>query len=118
MLKLGERAVSMDVPIKTDSDKTLLDSIADEDCPSLPETMQQECLNRHVSEWLAKLNAKQREVISRRFGLRGYEASSLEEASKEMGLTRERVRQIQIESMALLREMIESEGLSIDAIFL
>lgn len=118
MLKLGERAVSMDVPIKTDSEKTLLDSIADEDRPTLPEAMQQECLHRHVAEWLARLNAKQREVISRRFGLRGYEPSSLEEASKEMGLTRERVRQIQIESMALLREMIESEGLSIDAIFL
>ncbi len=118
MLKLGERAVSMDVPIKTDSDKTLLDSIADEDRLSLTETMQQECLHRHVSDWLARLSPKQREVISRRFGLRGYEPSSLEEASKEMGLTRERVRQIQIESMALLREMIESEGLSIDAIFL
>lgn len=118
MLKLGERAVSMDVPIKSDSEKTLLDSIADEDHLGLPESMQQECMNRHVDVWLDKLNPKQREVIARRFGLRGFEASSLEEASKEMGLTRERVRQIQIESMALLKQMIESDGLSSDTIFL
>lgn len=118
MLKLGERAVSMDVPLKADSDKTLLDSIADEDHPTLPETMQQECMHRHLDTWLARLSDKQREVICRRFGLRGFEPASLEESSKAMGLTRERVRQIQIESLALLREMIETEGLSVDAIFL
>jgi RNA polymerase nonessential primary-like sigma factor len=118
MLKLGERAVSMDVPLKADSDKTLLDSIADEDRPSLPETMQQECMRRHLSIWLGRLNDKQREVICRRYGLRGYDASSLEDASKEMGLTRERVRQIQIESIALLRRMMEAEGFSVDTLFL
>jgi len=118
MLKLGERPVSMDVPLKTDSDKTLLDTLVEEDKPSLPEILQQECMSRHLSDWLSQLNPKQREVICRRFGLRGYEPSSLEEASKEMGLTRERVRQIQIESMALLRQIIETEGFSGDAIFL
>ncbi len=118
MLKLGERAVSVDVPVKTDSDKTLLDSIADEDHLGLPEAMQQECMTRHLFEWIDRLSEKQREVICRRYGLRGYEPSSLEEVSKEMGLTRERVRQIQIESMALLRKMSETEGFSVDAIFL
>jgi RNA polymerase nonessential primary-like sigma factor len=118
MLKLGERPISMDVPLKSDSDKTLLDSLAEEDKPSLPEILQQECMNRHLSDWLSQLSEKQREVICRRFGLRGYEPSSLEEASREMGLTRERVRQIQIESMSLLRHIIEAEGFSADAIFL
>lgn len=118
MLKLGERAVSVDVPVKTDSDKTLLDSIADEDHLGLPEAMQQECMTRHLFEWIDRLSEKQREVMCRRYGLRGYEPSSLEEVSKEMGLTRERVRQIQIESMALLRKMSETEGFSVDAIFL
>jgi len=118
MLKLGERPVSMDVPLKADSDRTLLDSLAEEDKPSLPEILQQECMSRHLSDWLSQLNDKQREVICRRFGLRGYEPASLEEASREMGLTRERVRQIQIESMTLLRQVIENEGFSVDAIFL
>jgi RNA polymerase nonessential primary-like sigma factor len=118
MLKLGEKTVSADVPLKSDSDKTLLDSIADEDCPSLPETMQQEHMNRRLGEWLERLNERQREVICRRYGLRGYDASSLEDASKEMGLTRERVRQIQIESTALLRQMMEAEGFSVDTLFL
>ncbi len=118
MLKLGERTVSMDTPIKTDSDKTLLDTIADEDCPSLPETMQQECMNRHLAVWLCHLSEKQQEVICRRYGLHGYEPSSLEEASKEMGLTRERVRQIQIESIELLRHIGVTQGFSVDTVFL
>jgi RNA polymerase nonessential primary-like sigma factor len=118
MLKLGERPVSMDMPLKADSDKTLLDSLVEEDKPSLPELLQQEHMSQHLADWIAQLNDKQREVICRRFGLRGYEPASLEDASKEMGLTRERVRQIQIESITLLRKIIEAEGFSADAIFL
>lgn len=118
MLKLGEKTVSTDVPLKTDADKTLLDSIADEDHLSLPETMQQECMNQHLATWMTRLSDKQREVICRRYGLHDFEASSLEEVSKAMGLTRERVRQIQIEAIALLRRMGETEGLSADAVFL
>ncbi len=117
MLKLSERTSSLDVPVKKDSDKTLLDSIADEDKPSLPEILQNEKISRHIFGWLGKLSEKQREVISRRYGLHGYDQSTLEEASKEMGLTRERIRQIQIESLKLLREMIEMEGFTRDAIF-
>jgi RNA polymerase nonessential primary-like sigma factor len=56
-------------------------------------------------------------VICRRYGLRGHDPASLEDVSKEMGLTRERVRQIQIESIAQLRRMMESEGFSADALF-
>ena len=117
MLKLGERPVSMDMPLKSDSDKTLLDSLVEEDQPSLSENLQRESMNENLAAWLAKLSDKQREVICRRYGLRGYEPSSLEEASREMGLTRERVRQIQIEATHLLRQIIESEGFSVDAIF-
>ena len=117
MLKLNERVSSTDVPLKKDSEKTLLDSIADEDKPSLPEILQHESMARNIFAWIGCLNEKQREVISRRYGLRGHDASTLEEASREMGLTRERIRQIQLESLKLLREMIETEGFTVDAIF-
>lgn len=117
MLNMNERVISVDDPVMGDSEKTLLDSIADEDKPTLPEILQQEHMAHHIAEWLARLNPKQQEVISRRYGLRGYEQSSLEEASREMGLTRERVRQIQIESLKRLRTIVETEGFSIDTLF-
>ncbi len=117
MLKLNERISSTDVPLKKDSDKTLLDTIADEDKPSLPEIMQHESMARYIFAWVDRLTERQREVISRRYGLSGYDASTLEEASKEMGLTRERIRQIQLESLKLLRQMIETEGFTVDAFF-
>ena len=53
----------------------------------------------------------------RRFGLRGHEPSTLEEVGREIGLTRERVRQIQVEALKSLRGMFESNGLSAQALF-
>ena len=70
-----------------------------------------------LSDWLDELTEKQREVVSRRFGLRGYETSTLEEVGREIGLTRERVRQIQVEALKRLREIMESQGLNASTIF-
>jgi RNA polymerase nonessential primary-like sigma factor len=65
-----------------------------------------------VEQWLGRLSNRQSEVVARRFGLRGYESGTLEDVGKEVGLTRERVRQIQIEALTKLRRMIEREGFS------
>ena len=70
-----------------------------------------------IGVWLDELSDKQREVIARRFGLRGYEASTLEEVGREIGLTRERVRQIQVEALRRLREILEHQGLGGDSVF-
>ena len=67
--------------------------------------------------WLDELNAKQREVLARRFGLLGYEPSTLEDVGKEIGLTRERVRQIQVEALRRLREIVTHQGLNIETLF-
>lgn len=117
MLKLNERVTSVDVPIQKDSDKSLLDSIWDEEKPSLTDILQNERISTNVLGWLDQLNDKQREVIGRRYGLRGYESSTLEEVAIEMGVTRERVRQIQMEALKRLREILETEGFTADAIF-
>ena len=66
---------------------------------------------------LEQLSEKQREVLARRFGLRGHEKATLEEVGRQIGLTRERVRQIQVEALRALRELMEKEGLSSDMIF-
>ncbi len=55
---------------------------------------------------------KHAEVLSRRFGLRNYEMSTLEQVGSEIGLTRERVRQIQVEALRKLREIVEKNGLT------
>ena len=70
-----------------------------------------------IVKWLFELNAKQREVLARRFGLLGYEAATLEDVGREIGLTRERVRQIQVEGLRRLREILQTQGLNIEALF-
>ena len=61
-------------------------------------------MNSRLEEWLQQLTAKQREIICRRFGLAGYDVDTMENVGVEVGLTRERIRQIQIE--ALSRELL------------
>jgi RNA polymerase nonessential primary-like sigma factor len=67
--------------------------------------------------WLEQLNPKQREVLARRFGLMGYEPATLEEVGEEIGLTRERVRQIQVEGLRRMKEMLTQQGLSVETLF-
>ncbi|WP_457881641.1 RNA polymerase sigma factor RpoS [Pseudomonas aeruginosa] len=117
MLGLNERVTSVDVSLGPDSDKTLLDTLTD-DRPTDPcELLQDDDLSESIDQWLTELTDKQREVVIRRFGLRGHESSTLEEVGQEIGLTRERVRQIQVEALKRLREILEKNGLSSDALF-
>lgn len=112
MLGLNERVGSVDTPMGKDSDKSLLDTIPDLDS-SDPETLLQGSnISGNLNKWLDMLPEKHAEVLSRRFGLRGYEMSTLEEVGQEIGLTRERVRQIQVEALRKLREIVEKNGLT------
>lgn len=112
MLGLNERVSSVDTPMGQDSDKSLLDTIPDQDS-SDPETLLQKTnISGNLEKWLTMLPEKHSEVLARRFGLRGYEMSTLEEVGSEIGLTRERVRQIQVEALRKLREIVEKNGLS------
>ncbi|WP_371195649.1 RNA polymerase sigma factor RpoS [Glaciecola sp. SC05] len=117
MLKLNERISSVDTPIGGDGDKALLDMIADENDTGPESQLQTDNIQNSIVEWLDVLNLKQKEVLSRRFGLLGHEASTLEEVGVEIGLTRERVRQIQVEALKRLKEVLRHEGLSIESLF-
>jgi RNA polymerase nonessential primary-like sigma factor len=117
MMGLNERVTSIDTPLGLDSDRSVLDTVADDRQADPAEQLQDSDLRENIDHWLSELTEKQREVISRRFGLRGYEVSTLEEVGLEIGLTRERVRQIQVEALKRLRETMESQGLSVAAIF-
>ncbi|MDH3560933.1 MAG: RNA polymerase sigma factor RpoS [Gammaproteobacteria bacterium] len=114
MLGLNERTGSTDTGIMNESGKTLLDTIIDDSSPDPTETLQEEGIHENLEEWLAQLNDKQREVVERRFGLHGHPVSTLEEVGREIGVTRERVRQIQMDALKRLRRILEGEGFSID----
>lgn len=117
MLGLNERVTSVDVSLGPDTDKTLLDTLTD-DRPSDPcDLLLDDDLSASIDQWLSDLTEKQREVVIRRFGLRGHESCTLEEVGQEIGLTRERVRQIQVEALKRLREIFERNGLSSEALF-
>ncbi|AOM00637.1 RNA polymerase sigma factor RpoS [Cobetia marina] len=117
MLGLNERVSSVDYPMGGESDKPLIETIADENDTSPESSLVDVDVKAHVDEWLAELTDKQMEVVVRRFGLRGHEAATLEEVGEEIGLTRERVRQIQVEALKKLRRMLEKQGLSLESIF-
>ncbi|WWO97259.1 MAG: RNA polymerase sigma factor RpoS [Candidatus Dasytiphilus stammeri] len=117
MLRLNERISSVDKPCYSESEKVLLDILADEKYLGPEDTTQYENMKESIIKWLYELTSKQREVLARRFGLLGYEASTLEDVGREIGLTRERVRQIQVEALRRLREILHSHGLNTEAIF-
>ena len=80
--------------------------------------VQNEQLSAHISDWLDTLPEKSLDVVCRRFGLRGHDVTTLEEVGKAIGLTRERVRQIQVDALKTLRALLMDEGFGKDAVLL
>ncbi len=117
MMGLNERVSSVDYPMGGDSDKPLIETLADDNRHGPESCLVDVDVKQHVDDWLAELTQKQMEVVVRRFGLRGHEAATLEQVGEEIGLTRERVRQIQVEALKKLRRLLDKQGLSLDAIF-
>lgn len=116
MLGLNERITSVDSPSPYDAEKTLLDTLPDEQNldPSL--LLQNSDVKQHIDTWLNLLSDKQCAVVERRFGLHGREVATLEEIGNELGVTRERVRQIQIEAIKRLRQILLREGFSLETL--
>jgi len=116
MPSLNERVTSVDVPLGRDADKSVLDSIPDENNIDPSDLLQDSDIRMNISAWLSKLSDKQREVVEWRFGLHGHDVSTLEDVGNQIGVTRERVRQIQNEALKRMREIMESEGYTHDAL--
>ena len=116
MLGLNERIASVDTPMGRDSDNSLLDAIPDENNTDPVLLLQDDDVKGNIEDWLNQLTDKQREVVERRFGLNGHDVATLEEVGASIGVTRERVRQIQIEALRKLREILEKDGYSGEAL--
>jgi RNA polymerase nonessential primary-like sigma factor len=116
-LRLHEMDVSADAPVGSDPGRNLLDLVPDEAASPLIETIFAERMEGKMSQWLDRLTPRQREVIVRRYGIAGREEATLEEVASDLGVTRERVRQIQREAQERLRTMLEAEGYTADTVF-
>ena len=116
LLGLNERTTVSSYAGSAD-ERSPLDTLPDENGLDPAACVQDSDLQHGLKGWLARLSAKQREVLERRFGLNGHERATLEQVGKDIGLTRERVRQIQVEALGHLRRIVESEGLSGEALF-
>lgn len=114
MLFLNNKTTSFDYSNPDGSDKPLLDNLPDEKNLDPSQFLQNKNVKEHVDIWLDMLSEKQCVVVERRFGLRGYEIATLEEVGEELGITRERVRQIQIEAVSKLRKILKRDGYSLE----
>ena len=117
VMRLNERMASLDAPLDVDPELSLAESISDEDSLKPEEVLQQGKVQAHLGRWLGALGAKHRWVLERRFGLNDHEIFTLESLAEQMDLTRERVRQIQIEALRQLKRAIQAEGLNAEALF-
>ncbi|MBF1165032.1 MAG: RNA polymerase sigma factor RpoS [Dechloromonas agitata] len=116
ILSLNEHIASLDAPLEIDPNHTIGEIIADESGAD-PETLFQESeIGSLVDDWLAQLSERQRSVIERRYGLNGADVATLDTIAGDLGLTRERVRQIQMEALERLRKILKRGNISRDSL--
>ena len=115
-LALNEHIASLDAPLDIDPNHTIADAIADENAIDPENLLQSNEIGELVGGWVGQLPEKQRRVLERRYGLGGVEICTLEEVAADLNLTRERVRQIQIEALDQLRRVIKRGGVTRDSL--
>ena len=117
ILSLNEHTASLDAPLDIDPSLSIGESLADDNQEGPEEQIQNAEIGSLVQAWIAQLNDKQRTVIEFRYGINNREIATLEELADQLSLTRERVRQIQLEALAQLRKILRRAGVSRDVLF-
>lgn len=115
VMRLNQRVTSVDTMIGERKNNSLVDILEDEQGHTPEGDLQDTKMKNQIVNWLYELGPKHREVIARRFGLLGYDAATLEEVGVEVGLTRERVRQLQLDGLGLLKVKMARHGLDFEA---
>ena len=116
ILQLNEHIASLDAPLEIDPSHTIGEAIADENGADPESLLQSSELGSLLGDWLAQLTERQCAVIERRYGLNGADLATLDTIAIDLGLTRERVRQIQMEALDRLRKIIKRGGISRDSL--
>jgi len=117
LLDYNESTGSLDMPVSSSQESdssTLMDFVSEETITQPRVELEHNDVTTSISFWLNKLTSKHKEVIIRRFGLLGHQCSTLEQVGEELSLTRERVRQIQMDALKKLRRILESHDLSLE----
>lgn len=117
LFRLNEKTLSLDSPMGEESEKPLMDALPDQSSEEPAHELENSNLYNRLNECLQNLNEKQRSILAQRFGLYGFEEATLEEVGQKVGLTRERVRQIQVEALKHLRTVLENQGIETEILF-
>ncbi|MBS1145073.1 MAG: rpoS [Proteobacteria bacterium] len=115
-LSLNEHIASLDAPLDIDPSHTIAEVIADDGAGDPESLLQLSEVGSLVDDWLGQLTERQRSVIERRYGLNGADVATLDVIAHDLGLTRERVRQIQMEGLDRLRKIIKRGNISRDSL--
>ncbi len=117
IIAVNERITSVDAPLGPDIEKSLLETLVDESSLDPSSILEDEYVQRYVGDLLGHLNEMQQEILARRFGIHEMGPQTLEEVGKAVGLTRERVRQIQLEALDKLKKIVEEQGLDSGSLY-
>lgn len=116
-LSLNEHIASLDAPLEIDEGFTFSETLADDEATPPENILHKNKVEEMVREWISQLSEKHRTVLEYRYGLNGIDIRTLEEVAVELELTRERIRQIQVEALKQLHSLIKREGISKDNLF-
>jgi RNA polymerase nonessential primary-like sigma factor len=116
LLVLNERMASLDAPLDIDPMLSVGESLADENSLTPEARLEMSEIEEQVERWLGQLPERQRGVIERRYGLNGSDICTLEQLAHDLHLTRERVRQIQLEALSSLRRILRRGGINRDVL--
>lgn len=117
ILALNEHIASLDMPLDIDPEHTMVEIIADDGGSDPASLLQSSEVDTLMAGWLDQLTERQRQVIERRYGLNNADVATLDVIANDLGLTRERVRQIQMEALERLRKIVKRGNLSSDSLF-
>jgi RNA polymerase nonessential primary-like sigma factor len=117
LLKLAEHPSSLDAPLERDGSESILDGVADDQAADPLGLQLMREAGVLLEHGLAELNDREREVLAGRFGLHDREPETLEDLAARLGLTRERIRQIQQESLIKLKRRMVRHGVDRDSLF-
>ena len=111
LLRLNQDTLSLEQPYGEGEDFALSDTIVDREATAPEAQAAQHVLDEKINKILNTLDPRERDVVKMRFGLDDAQPATLEEVGKAFGITRERVRQIEVKTIAKLRRPDSSSDL-------
>ncbi|NWG30938.1 MAG: RNA polymerase sigma factor RpoS [Rhodocyclaceae bacterium] len=116
LLLLNERTASLDAPLDIDPDLSIAYAIADENAVDPEAMVEDDEIARQIERWVNELPERHRYVVERRYGLNDRDVATLEALAGELGVTRERVRQLQMEALSRLRQRMARDGVGVQSL--